>query len=51
MMTLKLIWNLRRLTDGSRTNNMLSNLRGGTRAENVADMIAHGTWKAFGRIA
>lgn len=29
--------------DGSRTNNAISNLRWGTRAENVADMVKHGT--------
>lgn len=29
--------------DGNRKNNCLSNLRWGTRAENVGDMMAHGT--------
>lgn len=29
--------------DGSRTNNHVSNLRWATRAENVADAVAHGT--------
>ena len=29
--------------DGTRTNNSLSNLRWGTRSENVQDAIAHGT--------
>lgn len=29
--------------DGTRTNNSLSNLRWGTRSENVGDMMAHGT--------
>lgn len=32
--------------DGNSFNNRLSNLRWGTRQENIADLISHGTWRA-----
>jgi hypothetical protein len=37
--------------DGSRTNNCVSNLRYGTRRDNILDAVAHGTWLTPARIA
>lgn len=37
--------------DGSRTNNALSNLRYGTRTENILDAIKHGSWRSEKRKA
>lgn len=37
--------------DGTRTNNCVSNLRYGTRADNIRDAVKQGTWLTPGRIA
>ena len=36
--------------DGSRTNNVLGNLRYGTRSENIYDAVRHGSWMSEARI-
>lgn len=35
--------------DGDHSNNNIDNLRYGTHAENVADMIRHGAWRPRGK--
>lgn len=37
--------------DGTRTNNAVSNLRYGTRTDNILDAIKHGSWNMPSRIA